>query len=293
MCKPDITKSYNTFKSGIDIYINKMSQKLSLPKSTFNSWKSELLKDIDRQLKVLTSYKYNKVLGNEKIRKELDKAANNVSLVCKSFYNQMIVKELSSDNFTEEQHSVQDVVSSSLKYMKNNKLYVPNNHHKLPFTYWMPKMHKSAVGLRYITSLSDTINSTLSSTVGIALETLLKTEKNVSKYKSKFKSYKDYFIVDNRNEILEYISCHNRLNYRKTVKYYDFSNLYTSIPHNILNDSMSKSITKVFNVKSKTYITVTKNNAYFANKRSKGSVSFTCQELIKHIKFIVENSFVV
>ena len=27
MCKPDITKSYNTFKSGIDIYINKNESK--------------------------------------------------------------------------------------------------------------------------------------------------------------------------------------------------------------------------------------------------------------------------
>ena len=161
----------------------------------------------------------------------------------------------------------------------------------------MPKKHKNPTGSRFITSCTNTINSNLSQLVGNALSTMLKTVKNTSTYVHKYKSYKNYFIVDNRNEVLQYIKDHNHeeRRYRKSVKSFDFSNLYTSIPLNKLITSVSKFINKVFLIKQKTFITLTNKNAYFANRRSKStnSISLTSNELINHIEFIINNNMVI
>ena len=79
---------------------------------------------------------------------------------------------------------------------------------------------------------------------------------------------------------------------KKSVRSYDFSNLYTSIPHDKLIDTITRFVKKVFNRKGKKYIIATTKHAYFSNKRSKAGLSLTAKELLDHIKFIVGNSYV-
>ena len=311
MCKPDKNVSYSAYTSAIDLYINKISTKLSLPCIMFSSWKSLLLKHIKSELDDLTPYKYNRILGKKVVRDELDKlkqhfifcpvdkASNNVSLICKRFYHDTLDHELTkSGNFVTIDEDENTTVKDILDYMKKNKMSIPPKNHKLPFLYWTPKKHKSPVGSRFITSSTITTNSTLSMSVGIALKTLLKSDKYHSKFHCKFKSYKNYFIVDNRDDVIEYMKTHNGSNnkYRKSVHSYDFSNLYTSIPHTKLIDCISKFVNKVFKSKNdQTFITVNKSTAYFAKSRTKSSsaISYSAKELIQHISFIINNSFVV
>ena len=142
--------------------------------------------------------------------------------------------------------------------------------------------------------------SKMSQTIGCIMKTLLKTDKNTYQYNNKFKNYKSYFIVDNRDEVVNYMRENNEVNNsghrRKTVKSFDFSTLYTSIPHDELIDKMSKFICKIFEIKAqdnKKFITISKQQAYFSINRSKKCLSLSCQELIDLVKFLIDNSYVV
>ena len=59
-----------------------------------------------------------------------DKAANNVIVVCKKYYLDVVLKELESTNTYQEVHSdCSSVVSRHLKYMVQNDIFVRNICH--------------------------------------------------------------------------------------------------------------------------------------------------------------------
>ena len=164
---------------------------------------------------------------------------------------------------------------------------------KLPFLYWTSKLHKNPSSFRHITSGRDTVLSSLSEKVGLCLQALLKCDKTHSKYLHKYHNYNDYFVVDNRDPIIEYMILANGLNHpNKSVRTYDFTSLYTKIPHRKLKRNMKRFIRKVFAIKKKKYLNVSKGRAYFAQKFSCKVMSLSCNDLIKHVNFIIDNSYI-
>ena len=125
---------------------------------------------------------------------------------------------------------------------------------------------------------------------------ILKFICNSSKYNCKFKCYNSYYIIDDRKHILQFMETSNRnrkYGGSKGIRTYDFSNLYTSIPHDKLKVNIRKFILDAFGMKTKKFINVTKEHAYFSDKRSnKSTVTFTNLELIEAINYIIDNSFI-
>ena len=200
-----------------------------------------------------------------------------------------------SGNFECLNNTEQDLVDQVNTYIKQNKLedFLTANN-KLPFLYWTSKMHKIPVNFRYITSGRDTVLSSLSEHVGLCLQALLKLDKANSKFLHKYHDYNDFFVVDNRNPVLEHIAYANGSNTKnKSVKTYDFTSLYTKIPHKKLKNNIAKFINKVFMAKQKPYINISKNRAYFAQKFSSKVISFSSNDLIQHVNFIIDNSYII
>ena len=217
--KPDKTVTLKAFQSAIDSYCHKLGRSHHLPTTLFSPWKTTIMNNIKSELNKLPNYSYNRVLGNKKVREDLDalkhdfifcpvdKASSNVSLVCKYYYSKVMIQELeNSGNFEEVNEEDNVVIERNINYMKTNKIGpIPNSNHKLPYLYWTTKQHKDPVGSRFITSSTNTTNSTLSVLAGTALKRLLKIDFNESKFKNKFKPYKDHFIIDSRENVINYI----------------------------------------------------------------------------------------
>ena len=254
----------------------------------------------------MNAYKYNAVLSHKKnidnlsklhedfIFTPVDKASNNVAIICKHYYVKVLQEELvRSGHFILVNEDRTELINRCAEYINSCQVKVCDSERNLPIAYWTAKMHKQPPSSRFITSCRNTVTSSLSNVVGLCLSRLLKSDKNISKYIHKFKNYHDYFIIDNRNDVIQYMKDSNALGHSgKSVTTYDFKTLYTSIPHGKLKDVLAKYVKKVFKSKGKKYIIVSGKSCYFSNRRDNNKVTFTASGLIEHVKFLVDNAYV-
>ena len=263
-----------------------------------------ILEEVKKRLDKIRPYQYNKVLvknsEEEKALKQLqkdfvlvpvDKAGNNIAIICKYYYISLLRNELSSNNFTEVNSNADTILNSHKQFLNKFSIDVNDKHNKLPFLYMTAKMHKNPVSSRFITSGKACTLSELSEKVGFCLKTLLKCAKKYSSYDSKYHSHmKNYFIIDNNADVIKFLSHSNKLKSKhKSLATYDFKTLYTSIPHNLLKDKMKSFVERIFKRKGKKYVVPKKNGGYLTNKKS----GFSIKELIECINFIIDNSYVV
>ena len=70
---------------------------------------------------------------------------------------------------------------------------------------------------------------------------MLHSAKNYSKYRNRFHNRNDFYVVDGHDEILEFLYFSNITHKgRKNISTFDFSTLYTSIPHDQLKLNLGK-----------------------------------------------------
>ena len=303
---PNKTIAYESIVSALDSYIYNMSTALNKSVQNFQEWKVVILHEVKKRLDTMRSYRYNKVLSSNSVEEvalknlqkdfvfvPVDKAGNNIAIICKYYYLSQLNKEISSANFTEVNTSIDDILENHKQFLNKFSIEVNDKHNKLPFLYFTAKMHKNPISSRFITSSKFSSLSELSEKVGVCLKVLLKCTKNYSKFDSKYKRYmKNYFIIDNNSDVIKCLSKCNKLkNKHKSISTYDFKTLYTSIPHGLLKDKMKSFVERIFKRKGKKCIVPNKKSAYFTNKSHKKG--FTVKELIDCINFVIDNSYVV
>ena len=101
------------------------------------------------------------------------------------------------------------------------------------------------------------------------------------------------WIVDNSVEVLKRVYECNRKEVRN-IRTYDFSTLYTCIPHKMLKDRMAWVIKACFNKTSRQYIRIGKYSAVWHSSRGKSkNLSWDENELIDHMNYLIDNIYVV
>ena len=188
--------------------------------------------------------------------------------------------------------SVDYIVGKHDKFLKKIGIQMLDKNRNLPYLYITPKQHKSSIGFRYITSGAACSLQQLSKYIGICLKSLLHSAKNKSIYDNKFHIRNDYYVIDNNEPVLDFINSDNLKKGGKSVSTYDFSTLYTSIPHDQLTNSLINFISRIFKVKNKSYIIPNLSNkkAYFSDSlNSKNKVYFSKDTLIECVNYLVLN----
>jgi len=86
----------------------------------------------------------------------IDKATGNVALVCKRFYDSVLVEELrlvnqASETYVSVSKKLESIVKKNIRDLKNEcGIEVTSVNHCLPHIYWLPKLHKSPLKFRFI-----------------------------------------------------------------------------------------------------------------------------------------------
>ena len=123
--------------------------------------------------------------------------------------------------------------------------------------YWLPRMHKIQSGARFITAGKKCINKEPSKHVTSSFK-LCYSQIDAYHKKHHFSGTKTFWVTQNNSLLLE---CNNKINKRKNVKQisaFDFSALYTEIPHDKLLDNLYKVVDCVFKGGNRDYLVISK-----------------------------------
>ena len=171
-----------------------------------------------------------------------DKAANNVVVVCRLHYINTLKQELNGTKAYEEtSKDEKSVVYSHLNEIpKKFVVDVKERQDRLPTMYWLPKLHKRPYKARFIANISSCTTTELSKLLTSCL-TAIKAK--VIKYCETVyeRSGKNMFWpIKNSGEVLSKLK---DIGYQATsLSNYDFSTLYTTLPHNLIKKNFSISL---------------------------------------------------
>ena len=179
---------------------------------------------------------------------------SNISFICKKYYAECIKKELGyagdrvlrsggSNSQTYEQivdANPADIIENHVGELASFGLEVEDEMKYLPGMYGSPKLHKCPIVLRYI------ISSKRSS-----LKPLLKDLTSIFKlFQKQIKGFNDkrrlwsrvngFWVIQNSQPLIDRIEKINKCNKARTLMTFDFTTLYTKIPHNLLIEALNE-----------------------------------------------------
>ena len=168
-------------------------------------------------------------------------------------------------------------------------LFVDEDHSKLPTLYWLPKLHKRPYKSCFIANSSARTTTELS----ILLTSCLTAIKNhVIKYcTTVYERNGKHLIwsIKNSGEI------HNKLKSRgflaSGLSTYDFSTLYTTLPHNLIKDKLTELIEQTFKREGSLYLACNDKNAFFTSEQPKRYKLWSCQKMCDALHYLLDNIY--
>ena len=298
---------------GIDDCIDTWSNKSETSKSAFDFWKATISTLIDKRISTLRDKKKYKgsIFDNEASKRclaelqskfvmvPIDKAANNVSFICKRFYAQVLLEELgltgsSTSTYTKiEQLSPDDIIAQHQTDMKEKfNITVNDDMSTLPDIYWIPKLHKSPVKFRFIIASKRCTTKTLSKDLS-SIFSLFQKQIEIYHQKSHFYSgVKSCWIAQNRDSVLKAVkkSCARRS--AKCVSSFDFSTLYTKIPHDKLINVLNEIVDFVFKGGTRDKISISNSRvaSWVTKGKDKASI-YTKGSIVEAVAYLIRNSY--
>jgi len=106
-----------------------------------------------------------------------------------------------------------------------------------------------------------------------------------------YSSVKTFWVIQN---ITEVIDCINKLNKRgsfRSMSTFDFSTLYTKIPHNELKKVMSEICDFCFQGGGNDLLSISSSGARWVTKKDKASLKFTRELFTEGLSYLMDNCF--
>ena len=73
---------------------------------------------------------------------------------------------------------------------------------------------------------------------------------------------------------------------------YDFSTLYTTLPHNLIKDKLIDLIERTFQREGSPYLACSDRNAFFTSEKPKTYHAWSCQNVCDALTFLLDNIFI-
>lgn len=99
------------------------------------------------------------------------------------------------------------------------------------------------------------------------------------------------WIVDNSMDVMQKIT--NLKEPARNIRTYDFSTLYTSLPHRKLKEKLAWVISQCFDDGARKFIKINGNSAHWSKSRGNNNQCWDKDELIKHVNWLIANIYVV
>ena len=158
--------------------------------------------------------------------------------------------------------------------------------------YWIPKLHKSPYKARYIANSTSCTTKSISILLTSCLTIIKSHWKSYSLQVYENTGINLFWSIKNSGEFLAKL---DNKNFRvSSVSTYDFSTLYTTLPHNLIKEKLTALIERTFAQTKKTYIDCNYSRAFFTNeiKVKEGYYKWTGVDVCNALVFLLDNIFV-
>ena len=313
------TLNFNKCKLSIidslDETIDKLSEKYKLNSNLFVNWKNKILDKVDTRINKLrnkiTPQPTRPVLKDpavlnylENIHKKfvivpIDKASNNVAIVCKRFYIASIIDELGIPGNTSPTYKV--VNKSAACIIDDNEHLVKSllgqdldeRSRSLPSIYWMPKMHYNPCRKRFIIASANCSTKPLSKVISKIFKHIFQQIQNFHHKCTFYKNYNKFWVIQNSFPVLQKLDKINSKKQAREISTFDFSTLYTKLPHDDLIRVLHEMVDFAFNGGkfkkngNRKFLTVFKNYAYWTRDK-RGHNSFSSNKIKQIITHLIK-----
>ena len=310
------------FQTSLENCIKSWAEREEVDSKMFGEWKDRVLIDVRKKIRKLSKIK-NLHRGrntlscpSSSVRRALsdlqkkyvfvptDKASNNIAVICKKFYIQKSLEELGIIQHNESGEKANNtymlinddpkkIILRHKRYMKTN-FSVTQIPECFPFLYWIPKMHKKPYSKqRYIAASYKCTTKFLSATLTKCLKLIEEQHRLYCRRYNIYYNINPMWIIKNSRSIFEITAKLNSMRNARNVRTYDFSTLYTSIPHNLLKNQLSWVIKLAFNNSGKPFISVYNHSASWTKStRKKDTLVMNCGKVIRVLNWLLDNIFV-
>ena len=299
------SKTKEFLKEDINMFITKWSGKNGIAESCLQEWKNQIMQSIEK--KVIRLKKCSKYIRRKSVLEEcaeelkelkrkfvlvpVDKASNNIGLVCRKFYLGVIRRETLNDTYEE----YQDTLEAIFEHVKNGSqslgIKIDSCYNELPCIHATIKMHKDPIKFRYIIGSRFGILKPAAKMLVEVLKLVMAVHRKYCDKIRMFTGVERNWIIDNNEEFLEDIDKTNERSAARNVKMYDFTTLYTGIDQADLKEKLKLVTDKAFRGGTNQYIRVGKQASWFSGKCAFSGAVFDKESVHKLIDFVVDNSF--
>ena len=304
-CGEEIASALNDFG-------NRWCKREGVEDNALQEWRRSIFTIVDKRIKFYSqntnllppkpksSFRHLKQGIQEFHRKYVlvpaDKAANNVVVVCRPHYANTLKQELDGTMaYLETDTDEMSVVNAHLNDLPVKfSVCVNEGQHKLPTMYWLPKLHKRPYKARFIANSSSCSTTELSKLLTSCLTAI---KSHVIRYCETVyeTSNKNWFwSIKNSGEVLNKLKCRG---FRATsLSTYDFSTLYTTLPHNLIKekllDLIEWTIKRAFKNYGSLYLACNDRKAFFTSSDESRYTLWSCQNVFDALSYLLDKIYI-
>ena len=229
-----------------------------------------------------------------------DKAPNNIIFVCKRHYIDCLITELGIESngnptYTATTLSKEEIINNHKSVISSFGLNIKDASCDIPSLYWIPKLHKSPYKQRFIAGYASCTTKPLSKLLTSLLSAVKKGLQKYCDICYSTSGINQMWILKNSKDLMDILRS-NTFSSCNSIKTYDFSTLYTTIPHEQLKTRLESIIRRSFfksdGKRRYRYLVVGREEAYFVRDDSKSKEKYTEEDVIKMLQFLIDNIFV-
>ena len=311
--KINFNRCKNAIETAIESCILSMANKYKIEKNCFNVWKNCIMEEITRRIKILKKTKFQPQLGkvlndpnvinyldhlkNKFVITPIDKANKNIAFICKRYYIERTLKEVGLTDKVSPTYKIttknqEEIMFENQELCKMLKVKLSDEYNSIPNMYWIPKMHKNPIGARFIIASTNSSNKPLSKMISNVFKMIFKQIENFHNKSRFYSNYNLFWVLENSKPVIDMLDDINKKGKAKSIATYDFSTLYTNIPHTDLINKLNEIIDIVFAGGPNKHITVDEYGASWTNKVNSNKTTVLNKDTLKRItSHLIKESF--
>ena len=231
----------------------------------------------------------------------VDKAPNNLVIMCKKLFLITLCRELGIDYqdwtiagnevYKPSTEDVKTIMRPLLTYARKYNIDVQDSP-SLASIYPIPKLHKNPYKFRFIASSRTSAMKPISNLLDSILGHIKIHFRNICKKICQRTGINPWWSIDSTYDFTDI--CHRLQNKKLGTKYIftgDFSDMFTSCEHNTLRTNLCNVINICYRNSGFTYIKVHNGKVTYTNEET-DTRSFRKEDLYEMIDFILDNNYV-